>query len=133
MSRQRREQQSAQAPSVTREYTMRLSEAPLAPRRSAPARRWVFLLACLAALLPCGRAADVTADLALSKGENNLGRLTRACSSYCEPGVDGLDLWMSLKEVRGICTLGGAEAASVAWARGEHKIWQPFLCERMRA
>lgn len=44
-------------------------------------------------------AADVTADLALAPGETNLGRLARACSSYCQPGVDGLDLWMSLEEV----------------------------------
>lgn len=45
-------------------------------------------------------AADVTADLAQSPDENNLGRLAQACSSYCHAGgVDGLDLWMSFKEV----------------------------------
>eukprot|EP00903_Cladosiphon_okamuranus_P018830 g17319.t1 len=44
-------------------------------------------------------AADVTADLAQPPEDNNLGRLTRACSSFCRAGIDGLDLWMSLKEV----------------------------------
>ncbi len=98
-----------QAPGVAREHKMGLSETRLAPRRSAPARRWVFLLACLLAALlsTSGRAADVTADLAGAPGDNNLGRLTGACASYCEPGVDGLDLWLSLKEVRAINSPGG--------------------------
>ena len=34
-------------------------------------------------------------------GDNNLGRLARVCSSrHCQAGVDALDLWFSLKEVR---------------------------------
>lgn len=45
--------------------------------------------------------ADVTADLAQAPDDINLGRLARACSSYCHAGVDGLDLWMSFREVSG--------------------------------
>lgn len=84
--------------------TMHLEEPPqLASRRSAPARRWA-LVACLLLAFArgqCGRAADVTAVLAQPPTDsNNLRRLTAACSRYCEPGVNGLDLWVSLKEVR---------------------------------
>lgn len=48
-------------------------------------------------------AADITADLAQASDENSLGLLARACSQYCRPGVGGLDLWVSLQEVRVGC------------------------------
>ena len=44
-------------------------------------------------------AVDVTADLAQPPGDNNLGRLAQACSTFCHAGVDGLDLWISFKGV----------------------------------
>lgn len=59
----------------------------------------------LAALLVrqsyCGAdAAHVTADLAGVPSSTNLGQLAQECSNYCHAGVNGLDLWLSLEQVK---------------------------------
>ncbi|CAN0238807.1 unnamed protein product [Ectocarpus sp. 6 AP-2014] len=85
---------------------------PLPQRRgrSTPGR-WVLLggVLVVASLLRCCGAAAATADsttvdLSANPSDTNLGLVSRACSRYCGSGgreFDGLDLWMSLKE---ICT-----------------------------
>lgn len=34
-----------------------------------------------------------------SIADNNLGMLSHACASFCHTGLDGLDLWMSFRDV----------------------------------
>ncbi|CAN0266327.1 unnamed protein product, partial [Ectocarpus sp. 12 AP-2014] len=81
---------------------------PQRTRRSTPGR-WVLLRGVLlvASLLRCSGAAAATADsttvdLSANPSDTTLGLVSRACSRYCG-GVgrdfDGLDLWMSFKEV----------------------------------
>lgn len=56
-----------------------------------------LLLVC-ASVLPVGAVAMAPNDDGVS---NNLGLLARSCaSSFCGLGVNALDLWLSLEEVR---------------------------------
>lgn len=46
----------------------------------------------------------VTADVDISTfalaSDSNLAWLAKSCASFCHPGVNALDLWISLEEVR---------------------------------
>ena len=66
--------------------------------RSAPA----VMIGALTAFSSCtAEKVDVTFDWNNDEiGDNNLGRLARACSArHCRAEVDALDLWLSLREV----------------------------------
>lgn len=73
--------------------------APFFPR--VPISAFAILVAAIVA--PAGSAIQWHSSLENDNGEigeNGLGLLTRACArQYCHAGVQGLDLWLSLKEV----------------------------------
>ncbi len=87
-----------------RPVARRAAGAGQAPARTAGGSRAVVLMSFLMGVMACSCLLAVPAA-AMSPNEahdsNRLGLLAQSCAeSFCGPGMNALDLWLSLEQVR---------------------------------